>query len=236
MNCKEPAHIQLREIIRQKIEEGEYKTGEAIPSERKMTELYGVNRMIVKSAINSLAKEGLLYKMHGKGTFVIRNKAISNLEKLTGLGASLKGIGIQPSSKLILKESFDDNKYINSKLNIDPGKEVYRLLRLRLGNNEPLALEDTYLPMELFPDINSINFEEISLYEYMETKNIKIDNSYQTLTLAKANEKEAKLLHIPRDTEIFLFEYLSRDKAGRVVEYTKSYTRGDKITYEVMSK
>lgn len=235
MDYRIPIHLQLSEVIREKIEEGEYKPGDMIPSEREMAATYGINRATVKTAINSLVKEGLLKRVQGKGTFVLI-KEKGNLGALTGLSSAMKGRGIEPSSKIILKEVIEDYKKINNLLNLKPDKKVFRMLRLRYGNDEPSALEDTYVPYDLFKDIDNTNFEVVSLYEYMETQNVRIKKSSQNLTLAKANKREAKLLKIPPDTPIFLFEYLSRDDTGRIVEYTKSYTRGDKIVYDVLLK
>lgn len=231
-----PIHIQLREIIREKIEDGEYKQGDMIPSEREMAKTYGINRMTVKNAIDGLVREGLLFKVQGKGTYVLNRKVKKDLQVLTGLSASMKEKGIKPASKVMVKEVLDDYEEVNKKLNLPINKEVFRLLRLRLGNDEPSALEDTYIPYERFKDILEVNFEMISLYDYFESKGVKIDKSYETLTIVKANHREAKLLSIPVDTSIFLFEYLTYDDKGNIVEYTKSYTRGDKVIYEVLLK
>ena len=236
MDYRQPIYIQLREVIREKIEDGEYKFGDLIPSEREMANTYGINRMTVKNAVDGLVKEGLLKKVQGKGTFVLSNKVKRDLESLTGLSAAMRAKGLSPSSKVILKEALDDISALNDILNIPSDQKVFRILRLRLANSEPSALEDTYVPYEIFKDIDEVNFEVISLYDYMELKGIKVKLSYQTLTLVKANNREAKLLCVPKDTPIFLFEYLSKDEKGRIVEYTKSYTRGDKISYEVLLK
>ena len=78
MDYRMPLYIQLQDIIIKKIEEKQYLPGEAIPSERKMAETYGVNRMTVKRAVNKLVEQEYLYRKQGAGTFVAKrdNKKI----------------------------------------------------------------------------------------------------------------------------------------------------------------
>ncbi|MEG2417310.1 MAG: GntR family transcriptional regulator, partial [Eubacterium sp.] len=65
-----PLYVQLEELIRNKIEEGEWKAQTAIPSESELNRMFGVSRMTIRSACSQLVQEGLLYRVPGKGTFV----------------------------------------------------------------------------------------------------------------------------------------------------------------------
>ena len=64
-------YLQLKESIEKKIRDGVYKVGDKIPSERQMSELYGITRVTVKHAIRMLEEEGVLCSKQGKGTFVV---------------------------------------------------------------------------------------------------------------------------------------------------------------------
>lgn len=232
MGEKMPKYVLLMERIKQKIEDGEYKPGDKIPSEREMAAKYSINRMAVKSAINKLQEDGYLKSIHGKGTFVVKMMN-RNLETLTGLSASIKGKGLTPSSRVIVQGIVEGFTEMNEQLNLDSDAKLYRLLRLRLGNDIPIALEDAYIPLDLFPDIEEHNFEMVSLFEYMEHKGITITDSPQFLTIEKLNEREAKYLEVAPGTSVFAFIYIHKDLNGRVVEYTKSYTLGDNTSFEV---
>ena len=72
-----PIYLQLREIIRNKIEEGEYMPGTAIPSENKLSEIYGINRITTRNAVEALVNEGLLRRVQGKGVFVVGGIVLS---------------------------------------------------------------------------------------------------------------------------------------------------------------
>ena len=79
ISYKSPLYIQLREVIRSKIEEEEYLPGTAIPSENQLMETYGLNRVSVRSALAAREFEGLLKSVQGKGVFVAGPKAKRNM-------------------------------------------------------------------------------------------------------------------------------------------------------------
>lgn len=82
ISYESPLYIQLREVIRSKIEEEEYLPGTAIPSENQLMETYGLNRVSVRSALAALEFEGLLKSVKGKGAFVAGPKAKRNMDTL----------------------------------------------------------------------------------------------------------------------------------------------------------
>ncbi|MFC7394073.1 GntR family transcriptional regulator [Scopulibacillus cellulosilyticus] len=227
-----PNYIRLMERIKQKIEDGDYNTGDKIPSEREIAANYGINRMAVKNAVGKLAKEGYLKSIQGKGTFVVKTMK-RNLETLTGLSVSIKDNGLVPSSKVITKGIVEGFTEMNEKLGLGKEDKLYRLLHLRLANGLPIALEDTYIPFDLFPDIEQQNFEIVSLFEYMENRGFTITDSPQYLTIEKLNERESKYLEVKPNKSVLVFIYIHKDVNGRTVEYTKSYTLGENTKFEV---
>ena len=84
VDYKSPIYLQLREVVRGKIESGEYPPGMAIPSENELSDMYGVNRLTVRNAIDALVKEGLLKRIQGKGAFVVGDRIERDLDWLSG--------------------------------------------------------------------------------------------------------------------------------------------------------
>ena len=87
---KSPLYLQLRELIRGKIENGEYPPGTAIPSVGALAETYGIHRLSVRAAISALIGEGLLKRVQGKGILVVGEKLAKDLEPAGGLEQTLK--------------------------------------------------------------------------------------------------------------------------------------------------
>lgn len=237
MDYRMPLYIQLQDVIVKRIEEGEYLPGEKIPSERKMAEDYGINRMTVKNAINALTERGYLTRIQGKGTFV--SKKDSNKLELgfvnesgnSGITALLKGSGRYISNILLSQGIITGNHYLANKLNVSPEEELFGLYRIRLGNDEPVALQYAYTPKKFFEDIEEVDFKYVSLYDYMDSKGHMPRNFSQNLTIIEAGEKEAAALGINKGQPLFYFEYIGADRNYNIVEYTENYMDPSKVEF-----
>lgn len=229
MDYRMPLYVQLQDIIIKKIEEKKYLPGEAIPSERRMADTYGVNRMTVKRAVNKLVEEGYLYRKPGAGTFVAKrdNKKI-DLEYAsesgnTGISAIFRDLGIQIVNKVLGKGDVEGSKYLNYKLALQEDEVVWGIYRVRIGDGSPFAVEYTYVPKKYFEDIDNFDFSKVSLYDYMDVNHHMPVDFKQNLIVCDANEKIAELLNVEKGAAIFRIEYQAVDKDNNIVEYTRSY-------------
>ena len=173
---EEPLYVKLQDMIMKRIEAGEYLPGEKLPSERTLAEIFGINRMTVKSAINALELKGYLYRLQGKGTFVQKkdfhklNLGFLNESGNCGITAMVKSQGIQIANEILTKGEISCSRYFANKLHGTVEDPIFSLHRIRYGNDEPIAVEYTYVPRKYFPDIESVDFKYISLYDYMDSK------------------------------------------------------------------
>ena len=228
---------QLQKMIIKMIEEGEYLPGEKLYSERAMASMYGVSRMTVQYALNGLVEKGYLYRVHGSGTFVRKNV----VEKMdlnylsergnTGITAIVINHGAKISNKVLTKGVISGD-FFSYKLDLEKGAPVYVLHRIRYGNDEPIAVEYTYVPAELFPDIDDIDFEQVSLYDYMDSEAHMPKKFIQKLEIIEVTERERNYLGLAKKDPVYYFEFIGHDENGNIVEYTESYTRCDKFEYK----
>ena len=234
---EEPLYIKFQDIIMKKIEAGEYLPGEKLPSERVLAEIYGVNRMTVKSAVNALVAKGYLYRLQGKGTFAQKkdfrrlNLGLLNDSGNTGITAKVKSQGVKISNKILTRGILSGSRYFSSRLQIGLEDSVYSLHRIRYGNEEPIAVEYTYVPYRYFPGIEQIDFKNVSLYDYMDSRGrmpISFEQKFQIIEVPK---KEAKYLELEQGQVVYYFEVTGIDESNTVVEYTESFTRTDKAEF-----
>ncbi len=238
---RETASQHLQKVIIKMIENGEYLPGEKLYSERTMSRKFGVSRMTVQYAFNALVTKGYLYRVPGSGTFVQKNVVDKmNLNYLSergnaGITATAKNHGAKVSNKVLTKGIISGN-FFSYKLGLAQDAPVYVLHRIRYGNDEPIAVEYTYVPARLFPEIDTINFENVSLYDYMDSKQHMPRKFIQQLRIIEVTEKERAYLELGKKDPVYYFEFIGYDEQGSIVEYTESYNRCDKFEYKFDAK
>ena len=141
LTYKSPLYIQLREVIRSKIEEEEYLPGTAIPSENQLMEQYGLNRQSVRSALAALEYEGLLKSVQGKGVFVAGPKTERDLETLGGYRTTMRQRDRTPSTKVLIKALRTAGPYYGRLLEIGAEEEIWFIRRVDSADQEAVALE-----------------------------------------------------------------------------------------------
>ena len=122
------------------------------------------------------------------------------------------------------------------KFGIKPEDEIFYIKRLCYGDNEPVSLEEIYIPKNLIPKIAGIDLSIFSIYEVYELYGINLERAYQTVDLVHLEQNDARMLGIDSELPVMLFECTSYDDRGRVIEHSHSYTRGDKCRFHVRFK
>ena len=234
---EEPLYIKFQDIIMKKMEAGEFLPGEKLPSERVLAEMYGINRMTVKSAVNALVAKGYLYRLQGKGTFIQKkdfqrlNLGLLSESGNMGITAMVKSQGVKISNKILTRGELTGSRYFSSRLQINIEDPVYSLHRIRYGNEEPIAVEYTYVPYGYFPGIEQINFKNVSLYDYMDSKGRMPVVFEQKFQIVEVSKKEGKHLELEQGQVAYYFEMTGMDENNTIVEYTESFTRTDKAEF-----
>lgn len=216
-----PKHAQLRDRL------ADHAAGlgpeSAIPSERELMATYDVSRATVRRAIEALIADGLLHRVHGKGTFVARPRVESRLH-LASFSQDMRRRGLEPSSRLLgLSREEAPTEVVEF---LGPGP-AWRLDRLRLADGQPIALEHSWYSGSLLPDLDAHPLGE-SLYALLADRyRIVIDAAEQTLWGEAADDRTAGLLDAPVHTPLLVFRRLSTSR-GRPVEHVVSRYRGDR--------
>jgi GntR family transcriptional regulator len=240
-----PLYVQLKDILREKILKGEYKPQDRIPPENELCAIYGVSRITVRQALGVLAREKLLYRKQGKGTFITSPMFGRMLPKLDSFSETMRELGLMPSSRVVERKVEYANEDVASLLKL-PHKQqkVNKLVRVRLANGEPVLLERTYVPYFLCPSLFNEDprvesrFETGSLYAYLtETCGLVFHDARETFEVTSLKKREAELLGCSRTQPAFAIERIAFLSDGTPVELTRSRGRGDRVrlTFQLVS-
>jgi GntR family transcriptional regulator len=220
-----PKHAQLSDVLAD-LAVRELGPGAAIPSERELMASYDVSRATVRKAIESLIADGLLHRIHGKGTFVATPRLESRLH-LASFSQDMRRRGLTPSTRLLQIELDDPPSEVAAALELGADRAAWRLDRVRLADGQPIALENGWYPRALLPDLERHDLSG-SLYElFAGVYDHTIDTAEQTLWGESADASTARRLDAPVHTPLLVFRRISR-AAGRPLEYVVSRYRGDR--------
>lgn len=232
INRREPVPIyyQLKEWLREQIESGTLKPHDRLPSERELGEIFHISRMTARQALSELESEGYVYREQGKGSFVAEPKIRQGLLKLTGFTEDMRDRGMKPGAKVLTVETIKNDEQLARKLHASPDEEFLMLQRLRLADDQPMALETTFLRCIFCPGIEQFDFANVSLYQTLQERyGLRLGRAEQTVEAGIADEYETKVLQIKSGTPILAMEritYLEDNKT--VIEYARSAYRGDR--------
>ncbi len=232
LNSVIPLYYQIREDLRRRIEAGQWKPGEAIPSEAELQEIYGVSRATVRQALSELVMEGLLIRKQGRGTFVAPPKIVEPLPRLVSFTEEMRAVGMEPSTRSVRVEIVTDPpKRVRETLRTDEDRFL-RIERVRCANAQPIVLLVSYLPSSLGIDPGE-DFSG-SLYALLETKyNIRLGEAIQIIEAAIADEDTAAQLEIEEGEPILIIRRGTFAKDGRPVEYVEGFYPADRYRYTI---
>lgn len=231
MEKTETKYLRIKKDIENKINNGNYKSGEKIPSERKLCELYGISRMTARQAINELVKEGIVYREKGRGTFVSSPNFLQrNVKSFTD---TLRERGFAPKTNVIEFSTVYNLKEISKTMGVPFETRFYKIKRLRLGNELPMALETVYIQKDKCHDLNKHDVSN-SLYKILEEHyGYKIENISCDIDACIANNIMMKIFDMKKSRALLKISGISYAQDGEKVFYEESYYRPDLYKYRV---
>lgn len=231
-----PLYEQVKNQLLEQIQQGKYVALSQLPSEYELSDLFKVSRITVRQALNKLVQEGMIFKVHGKGTFVSKPKAYQNISQLQGFAEAMASTGHQIINKVISVRFVDASLKVAAKLKLPVKSQVCEVKRVRLLNDEPVSFELTYITPDLGQQLldHQIDFTTTDIFKFFE-QNLNVGLAYADLTIdaITADEELAKLLAIKVNTPILRVERLTHDTDQRPIDYEYLYFSGEHFQYQL---
>lgn len=233
-----PLYYQLISIIKRNVSVGLLQPGDLIPSESELCDAFEISRSTVRQAIGELESEGLVVRRRGKGTFISTPKMNRSMEDVYSFSNQMRSMGLSPTSVVHAFQKMRAPEAVAKALELkDPSKEVFKIVRLRCANGEPLLLETTIIPAYICPTLTKESLETGSLYTMLKqdaaTVPHEAEETYETIVI---DDNTAKLLQCKSGTSGFYVERRAWTATGEVVELTQSVIRGDRTKFVLKLK
>lgn len=228
-----PLYLQVREALRSRILDGSLRQHERLPSEAALIAQFGVSRITVRQALNDLAREGLIFKLAGKGSYVSKPRPVQNLSKLQGFGEAMSRLGYTTINQLVSLKHLPASAELASRLVLEPGAPVTEIRRVRHVDNAPVSLDVTYVRSEIGERLAKEDLVTRDIFLILENDyRIPLGHADLAIDAIAATPEQGALLKVAAGAPLLHIERLTYGKDGQPLEFDHLYYRGDAFSYQ----
>lgn len=232
----DPAHLQIEEWLLGAITSGQLPLNHKFPTERTLASSLNVSRMTLRQALSTLESKGWITRVRGAegGTFVSSPRFDVDLTDLAGLTAQVTRAGRTAGATVIEARSTAAEPSVARELKISTGTLVHHIVRVRFADGEPICIERSYFPCEIFPGMLDVSLTG-SLYAVLGTYGAAPTEAVECLNATVANKEDAHLLSMAPGAAVMQVQRLATDASQRPVEFSLDVYRSDRIRLIVKS-
>ncbi|MGX5025595.1 GntR family transcriptional regulator [Enterobacter asburiae] len=231
-----PMYRQIADALREQVQRGELKAGDALPTESALQEAYAVSRVTVRQALKLLTEQNIIESIQGSGSYVKEERVNYDIYQLTSFYEKLADRNVETHSDVQIFEVVKTDESLAQTLLLTTGEKVWHVKRVRFIKQKPVTLEETWMPLALFPDL-TWEVMENSKYHYIEQiKKMVIDRSEQEIVPVMPDEETSAALGI--DPAKPILEKISRGflKDGRVFEYSRNRFKSEDYRFTLIAR
>jgi GntR family transcriptional regulator len=222
---------EIERFLRSQVEGA--RPGAPLPSEAELCERFSVSRMTVRQALQELTNDGLVERRRGQGTFVAHRPVHRRPGVFLSFTEEMNRRGMQASSRLLNAGMDDPRRSEALDLGLAPGSQVLRVVRVRLADGVPVALEDA----ALVPELGGVLEEDLavgSLHGALERRGVVATRATGTITARLARASETALLDLAPQSALLVELRILFDQEGRVFERTETRYAADRYVIDVV--
>ena len=229
----QPLYAQIKDILKQRIMDGDYEVHERLPSESEMMKLFGVSRITVRQALRDLHTEGLVFSVQGKGTFVSRPKAVQDVQRLQGFGEAMSPQGYETSARVVSVQETHPNQEVAEALKLPQNASVIELTRIRYLNREPISLDQSYFPHNVGQGLLGRDLTQ-DIFPMLENEfGVGLGHADLKIEAIGADQSLAKHLNVEVASSILRIQRLVFSEAGDPIDFEYLSYRGDAFQYQL---
>ncbi|MGC5170107.1 GntR family transcriptional regulator [Microbacterium sp. DT81.1] len=210
-------YLEIESWLRTRVLNG--REGDPLPSEAELATQFGVSRMTARQAVQNLASEGLVRRRRGSGTFIAPQPLHRHSGPLTSFTVDMRGRGLTPSSILLTAELREASTGESEALRLDAGVRVVSLVRLRLADDAPMAIEHTTLTPDAAP-VLAQDLEAGSLHDALRNLGREPTTAVARISARPATSEESRLLQLKPRAVVLVEQRVITDQDSRELEFT----------------
>ena len=232
-----PYYHQIRAILQERINSGEFRAGERVPSEEELCQVFSVSRATVRQALAGLESDGLIRREQGRGSFVQpASKGVAEL-KMTCLLEDLIALGIPAETRVSEAGVVHASRSVAEALGIDPGEKVFGFLRVAVVKDQPFAATRIFLPEEMGRRLSKTDLAVPHLLRTLEVKcGVVPARADQVVEAILADAHQANLLDVAAGSALLSVTRTSFDQREKRIEHSIMLYRSDRVRFSISQR
>jgi GntR family transcriptional regulator len=232
-NSPLPLYFQLKTLILEKIQQGEWKPGEKLPTEEEIQKKYDVSRATIRQALRELEFDGTIIRQAGRGTFVATPKYVESPNAFEIEISEYNEKGLQVSWKVVHARDVQVPDRIAALMQVPTGTRLFCLERLRSANNLPVGHTASYVTQEYRDKIDLSLAETAGTMFYLSRIDMSTCTAEHFLEVLPADKDDARILEIPLGEPVLVVSRILRDEQSKPFEYFRGAYRWDRFRYHI---
>lgn len=228
-----PLYHQLEQALRAQIESGAWPPGSPIASERELMQAAGVSRATVRQALGNLIGQGLLERVHGRGTFVPQPKLEQEMRSVYSFAEQMGVRGVQLEDRLLQRHRVPAAPDVAQLLAIAPGAPLIHIKRVRLLRGAPLMLDSSYVPYHLCPRLLDDPFESPLYRMLAERYDLPPLHCTDLLEPVLADEAQSHLLEVAVGAPLMFLERVTFTRRDVPLHLARNFIPGERCRFRV---
>jgi GntR family transcriptional regulator len=229
-----PLYVAIKNALRDQILAGTYQPLERIPSESELIQQFQVSRITVNRALTDLENEGLIFRMHGKGSFVSKPKPTQDLSNLQGFGEAMAPQGFEIFNRVLIAQEVNVPTDVAKELRLSSKQRVIEISRVRHLNRQPVSLDLFYIQTDLGTRLKGEDLATRDLFSILENDcGIELGYAEVRIEATLVTAAEAKLLDIDPSCPCLEIERTTFTAANTPLCFDRVLCRADKFRYQI---
>ncbi len=233
----DPLWSQIAQRLRASITAGEFRPGEALPSEAAINAAFKVSRTTARASLDRLRQEGLIIRQSGRGSIVLKPKVEQPVTQLASFAKDMRQRGLKAGYATFGAGFADITAEAAEALNLAPGFKAFQIRRLLLGDDEPMAMSESWLAPSVLgasAGPTSVELDSGSLYAWLAARcDVRIAGARQLIEAAIADPMMARRLGVDAGSPVLVARRRSNAADGSPIEYAVMHYRADRYRFSV---
>ena len=233
----QPAHARIAHWLEDLVISGELAPGDKLPPEVEIATSLGVSRMTLRQALGAVEAKGLIDRRRGRfgGSFVAAPRFELDHASLPGFTEQMLRIDVEPGAEVLKAITRRPDTAVSKALGLRRGAPVHEIQRVRTANGEPIVLEETYLPAQMFPGLLSNDLHG-SLYAVMRDYGSAPSTADERIEAVQATVEQSEILGVAPASPLLLIVRTAFGANGVAVEFSRDYLRSDRTAIRIKSR